>query len=193
MAATRATVNFLLRTPSELHRRLKRESVRRGVSLNALCVSILGSAVSPATAPEPTPWAPWVDKARVLYGDALRGVVLFGSVARGEETEGSDADLLLVLADDTPIARALYRRWDDADPTDDRVTPHFAHLPRRSTSVGSLWIEVALDGRILYDLSGALAGTLSSIRRDLATGRIRSGTAHGQRYWIHPDPEAADA
>jgi len=33
------------------------------------------------------------------YGSQLKGVVLFGSYARGEETEGSDIDIAIVLED----------------------------------------------------------------------------------------------
>jgi predicted nucleotidyltransferase len=34
-----------------------------------------------------------------LYGDRLSRLVLFGSYARGEETEGSDIDFLVILKD----------------------------------------------------------------------------------------------
>jgi predicted nucleotidyltransferase len=33
------------------------------------------------------------------YGDRLKGVLLFGSYARGDFTEGSDVDLLALLSD----------------------------------------------------------------------------------------------
>lgn len=35
-----------------------------------------------------------------LYGNRYRGLYLYGSYARGEADEGSDVDLLLVLADE---------------------------------------------------------------------------------------------
>ncbi len=35
----------------------------------------------------------------VLYGDRCRGLVLYGSHARGEANEGSDVDVLLLRAD----------------------------------------------------------------------------------------------
>jgi hypothetical protein len=51
---------------------------------------------------------------------ALRGacdppplaLVLFGSFARGEEADGSDIDLLVVLPSGTAITRDSYRRLD---------------------------------------------------------------------------------
>lgn len=32
-----------------------------------------------------------------VYGDRLRGIVLYGSYARGDATEGSDVDLIVLL------------------------------------------------------------------------------------------------
>lgn len=37
------------------------------------------------------------DGLRTLYGERYRGLVLYGSYARGEADEGSDVDLLLLL------------------------------------------------------------------------------------------------
>jgi predicted nucleotidyltransferase len=37
------------------------------------------------------------------FGDRLRGVILYGSEARGEATEDSDIDLLVVLARDASL------------------------------------------------------------------------------------------
>jgi predicted nucleotidyltransferase len=47
----------------------------------------------------------------VLYGERLRGVVLYGSYARGEADEGSDMDVLIVL-DDLVDEEAELRRMD---------------------------------------------------------------------------------
>ncbi len=45
----------------------------------------------------------------VLYGDRYRGLVLYGSYARGEADEGSDVDLLLLLEREVDPARELLR------------------------------------------------------------------------------------
>lgn len=135
--------------------------------------------------------ATYVDRARTLFGDGLRGVVLFGSVARGEQGEGSDIDLLVVLHDDVPMARGTYRLWDEQEPADDVVNPHFVHLPSSLGRPGSLWIEVALDGLILHDPSGELTRFLSGLRRSMASGGVSSGTAHGQPYWVHDAAEGS--
>ena len=47
-----------------------------------------------------------------LYGERLRGVILFGSAARGEDTPESDIDLLLLLDGDVNGPAEVRRIWD---------------------------------------------------------------------------------
>ncbi|MFY9825111.1 MAG: nucleotidyltransferase domain-containing protein [Thermoanaerobaculia bacterium] len=42
-----------------------------------------------------------------LYGDRFRGLLLYGSYARGDEREGSDVDLLLLLEGPVNPAREI--------------------------------------------------------------------------------------
>lgn len=42
-----------------------------------------------------------------LYGDRYKGLVLYGSYARGEADEGSDVDVLLLLDGKVNVAREL--------------------------------------------------------------------------------------
>lgn len=44
---------------------------------------------------------------RSLYGERYRGLVLYGSYARGEADEGSDVDLLLLLEGEVDTAREI--------------------------------------------------------------------------------------
>jgi predicted nucleotidyltransferase len=44
---------------------------------------------------------------QAVYGDRLRGVVLYGSEARGEETPDSDVDILVLLAGPVALGRDL--------------------------------------------------------------------------------------
>jgi predicted nucleotidyltransferase len=49
---------------------------------------------------------------RELYGDRYRGLLLYGSYARGDAREGSDVDLLLLLEGPVNTAREILRLQD---------------------------------------------------------------------------------
>lgn len=46
---------------------------------------------------------------KALYGDRYRGLVLYGSYARGEAREGSDVDLLLLLEGPVDTTEEIFR------------------------------------------------------------------------------------
>jgi predicted nucleotidyltransferase len=187
----------------DLHRALKRRSTERGITLNQACVDILERAVrAPVSAELPDtlqPAGPLVERLHQQWGAALLGLVLFGSAARGEMTAASDVDLLVVLAPDTDISRDLYRRWNEAIVPDlppglrGRLAPHFVTLPPGPTEAGSLWYEVAVDGRILLDREGRVEHFLRALRRELARGTVSRRFAHGHPYWIWRAPRDGGA
>jgi predicted nucleotidyltransferase len=45
---------------------------------------------------------------QAVYGDRIRGVVLYGSEARGEATPDSDVDILILLAGPVALGRELH-------------------------------------------------------------------------------------
>jgi predicted nucleotidyltransferase len=49
---------------------------------------------------------------RKLYGERYRGLVLYGSHARGEADEGSDVDLLLLSEGQVQVGREIRRSSD---------------------------------------------------------------------------------
>lgn len=49
------------------------------------------------------------DRLRLLYGENLRHVILYGSYARGGAEEGSDVDILVVLEDMRDVEAELLR------------------------------------------------------------------------------------
>ena len=153
-------------------------------SLNEFCARKLASPVGlmdPAV-------ATLVGRANSVLGDALLGVVAFGSWARGEETSTSDLDVLLVAGEGVPVSRALYRRWDvgpDLNWDGHDVTPHFVRLPSGDAPVSGLWAEVARDGLLLFERDLAVSQHLASVRRRIARGELSLRKAGGQRYWVH--------
>jgi predicted nucleotidyltransferase len=49
------------------------------------------------------------EKLKKLYGENLRGIILYGSYARGEATEDSDIDLIILLEDIEDISKEWER------------------------------------------------------------------------------------
>ena len=135
----------------------------------------------------------WVEEARRVFGDRLAGVLLFGSYARGDSRDTSDIDLLIVLDSGIPLRRELYRRWDQDADVEEKVSPHLVHVPAEPDQAGSLWLETALDSRILYDRSGAVADLLAQLRKLVETGGVERRMVHGHPYWIRHKREIAGA
>ena len=129
--------------------------------------------------------APILAHARHVAGPDVIGAILHGSSARGEASDTSDVDLLLVVDRSVALSRALYAAWDDNPPhlAERPLDVHFVHLPADSRAPGALWCEAALDGVILADRDGTIAGTLRDVRRAIAEGRVVRRRAHGQPYW----------
>jgi len=153
------------------------------VSLNAYCVSALEAGPVGTLSPP-------LRECLEAFGDAVDGLVLFGSVARGSATDASDADLLIVLRPGAPITRDLYTRWDRlgasrAEIEGHAVSPHFVARPGADTVAGGLWYEVARDGIVLWERGTAIRATLARLRRQILDGDVKEFRSGGQSYWMH--------
>jgi predicted nucleotidyltransferase len=190
---------LILRVPPSLHQQLKQEARSADMSLNKHCLGILGgkARTSPArrstlnlrhppSASSPTNALKDL-AARVLetVGDDVEALVLFGSFARGQELEGSDIDLLVVLNDHVALDRDVYSRWQFGKFFGREVSPLFVQIPAEGERIGGLWFEVALEGVVLFDRDLRLSRFLSRVRNYIAVGRIRRMITHGHPYWVH--------
>ena len=126
-----------------------------------------------------------VARAREVVGGSLAGVVAFGSWARGELTDASDIDLLIVVDPGTPVRRALYRCWDESPVAwnGHPIEPHFARLPDPWEPFSGFWAEVATEGVLLLECDPRLSAHLLRVRDAVAKGRLRRRVAHGHGYW----------
>ena len=122
--------------------------------------------------------------------EQLWGLVLFGSVARGEAQESSDIDLLLV-ADDLPekfMARTRYIRR--LLPGELRGAVSFIAKTRAEFEAGfpSYYLDLALDGVILYDREDYMRQKLTRIHELMqAAGLKRRRTDYGFSWeWQKP-------
>lgn len=179
---------FVLRLPPEQHAALQDLAGTAGVSLNTLCrqalTEFLGRTLRKTGIDNiDNPEEPLLRSLRQMLDTSLLGVLLFGSVARGEEHDGSDIDLLIVIARERPLARLLYRQWDEAWP-EVVYSPHFVHLPDSIEKAGSVWLEAAVEGVMLYEGDGSVRRFLGQLRKAMAAGRLVRRTAHGHAYWV---------
>ena len=179
---THASGKFLLRIEPGLHAALRQAAAAVGLSLNDFCARKLAA---PGLAPS-APGAQAVERAAAAVGDALVGVVAFGSWARQELTEASDIDLLIVVDAPVELTRELYRGWD-AEPLlwdGRRVEPHFARRPERGWRPSSLWLEVGVEGVVLFERGLEVSRYLAEVRGLIATGAVQRRWSHGQPYWV---------
>jgi predicted nucleotidyltransferase len=175
---------FVLRVDPTLHLRLKQEAEARKTSLNQWVVAHL-EGLSPMN-PTYDVDSRLIAAVAAAFGADLLGVILFGSTVRGERRENSDIDLLIVLKKHRPIDRTLYRVWDKQVATviGDEYSPQFSHVPSLE-AVSSLWLEMAIEGEILFDGEGSLKELLRLIRGQIAKGIYCRKTSHGHPYWVH--------
>jgi len=64
-----------------------------------------------------------------LYGDRLKGVILYGSTARGTDTEDSDIDLLVLLDGPVNAGEEVFRIWDVLYPAQLESDRHISVIP----------------------------------------------------------------
>lgn len=180
--AARPSGRFVLRLDPLLHAALKLEAAEQKCSLNEYCVRVLaaqGGAGDPDAAGV-------VAEVRRLAGTALLGVVAYGSWARGEPSDASDVDLLVVLDSRVKLTRGLYRTWD-ASPLKwaaRDVEVHLVHLSEPARELSGTWAEAATDGIVLCERGFKLSHQLVRVRQRIAAGELVRRVAHGQPYWV---------
>lgn len=176
--------HFILRISSALHARLRIRAQTEGRSLNSLCESLLEASTSDPLAGV---WQPVVAELLSTFGDDLVAILLFGSRARGTAMDSSDTDLLLVFRPTVEITRQLYRKWENrpqskSQAADDRLSLHCVSLTP-APEVGGFWLEIALDGVLLWERDSRTKVLLSELRKLIAEGHFVREKTHGHGYW----------
>jgi hypothetical protein len=176
---------FLFRPGPALHSRLISYAKGKGGSLNSACCELLSQALGAGGSGQLPFGLGRLLEAESPVGCDIEAIILYGSYARQEATPRSDIDILLALSGRRPITRQLYRKIDSFLSAPAHLSVMTAHLPAAPAQAGGLWLEMAQDGVVLYDRSGAAARVLSDIRREIAHGRVSRRECHGQGYWVY--------
>lgn len=174
------TSKVLLRLPRALHDAVKERAAAAKLSVNSLLERYIAQGVAEPIGKDLT--AEVLQEAERTLGGNVVGLLLFGSQARGDTHDSSDTDLLLVVDSNIKIERASYRHWDKVLPPD--ISLHITHLPTNASDAGSLWLECALDARILSDPSGRIASFLLRAKEYITSGRVVRRVTHGQGFWV---------
>lgn len=135
---------------------------------------------------------------REEFGDRVRSVLLFGSVARGTARPDSDVDLCLVIRD-LPVSR--YRRHQLLTPVLERFrrsaayedligrgyTPDVAailYTPEEIQHTKPIFLDLVEDGVLLHD-DGTMRAKLDQLRARMKTlGSRKVVLGDGTYYWL---------
>jgi hypothetical protein len=169
---------FVVRIDPKLHQDLHRRARAGGISLNQLIIQNLAPTLPP-------PHKQIVDAIVSAYEP--EAILLFGSTARGQARTDSDIDLLIVLPEAIQIRRSLYQTWEKTiAPKFAQHSPQFVNPPRQTSNHSGLWLEVALDGQVLFGLE-KISVTLAKIKETIASGLYQRKWSHGHPYWIRQE------
>src|SRR5581483_11315485 len=148
-------------------------------------------SVDAPTAIDPTNLPPYLQEAveqlRAAFGDNLVGIALYGSRARGEARPDSDVDLLAIV-------RNLPQHWQERtfalhNPLRQVETdfPLFVYGKTPEEFEGafpSIYLDMGLDGIVLYDVDGYLTAKLARIREIISeVGLVRKRITDGEFFW----------
>ncbi|MDR7533113.1 MAG: nucleotidyltransferase domain-containing protein [Armatimonadota bacterium] len=141
-------------------------------------------------APEHNVAALTVQALSKALGDRLVAVALFGSRARGQADQESDWDLLVVVQGlpESPLERLIFLK--QLLPPGCEAVSFLARTPEEFEDHSpSLYLDIALDGKILYDPRGYLAERLSHLRRLIEDlGLYREWTEEGYEWRWRKQP-----
>ena len=181
---------FVLRIDPKLHVFLQHWANQQELSLNQYCTERLLGGVGRGHPQFQSALLGALYDAIRIHGKDLEGVLLFGSWARGEQREGSDIELLIVLREGVAIKRELYRKWEKtetqlaSETSQCLVEPSIVTLPSLNSLPSSLWAEVSIDGILLFEQTQKIREYLFKVRQAIANGALRRERTHGQNYWV---------
>lgn len=140
------------------------------------------NAVHPDIVDELTPV---VESLRRALGEDMVALVLFGSRARGDAEPGSDWDLLIIARHLPERHMARYRLLKGLLPPFWRGrVAILAKTPAEfEAALPSLYLDIALDGVILYDPQGYAQARLQRLRRLIEAKGLKREKRGNEFVW----------
>ncbi len=123
-------------------------------------------------------------------GDKLKAIVLFGSRARGDYIEKSDFDILIIASvlPERYLARMVYIR-EPLINFDENISI-IAKTPEEFDSFfPSLYLDIALDGKLLLDKDGFMKGRLEKIKEIIKESALIRIEKEGEFIWKWNSPK----
>lgn len=123
-------------------------------------------------------------------GEDLVAVVLFGSRARGEAGPESDWDLLVLARDlpEKPLQRHFRLKTLLPDAWRGRVSVLAKTPAEFAARLTALYLDIALDGVVLYDTGGYITKRLAYLRDLLARRGLRREQVGHELVWRWRQP-----
>lgn len=131
-----------------------------------------------------------------VYGERLKALVLFGSVARGTQRPDSDIDLLLIAAPLPPQRLARIIEFEAVEAAlaplqrEARAKGVFAEFsplirtPEELEAGSFAFLDIPAEGRFLYDPAGIARDYFARLAARLKAQGAERRTIHGAPYWL---------
>lgn len=142
------------------------------------------------------------------FDQRLLSVVLFGSVARGNWSENSDIDLLIVVEgwegkavwERVRELRAVERRLEKSSEYLNALRAGYTPLiqpypldPYEAKKFNKIYLDLVIDGIIIYDKDEFIERIMDSLRKELEKiGAKKITLPNGQHYWILKEVEVGE-
>lgn len=179
---------FVLRVQASLHEKLVKSARNQNSSLNQYCLQLIEAGLDQKSDLITFSSEMLLLKEKLItkFDKDLMGVLLFGSVIQGRAGKESDLDILIVLSSKIKLNRQLYRWWEEkiSENFPDHWSPHFVHLSEHVNQSGSLWLEVGLCHKIIYDKLGQCKKLLDHLNDLIQSGNYQRKFSNGHPYWI---------
>jgi predicted nucleotidyltransferase len=128
-----------------------------------------------------------------FFKNNLRGVVLFGSRARGEGRRNSDWDVLILAEEipENPVDRTLLLKDICFKKGIRGVSPIIRTLEEFEKSLRPLYLDIAWDGILLFDRAGYVSAKIKEIKEIVKKSDLKRVKRGGGWIWEWKIPPRA--